>query len=222
MFDLLCLIEDRTKTFQTIQSYIAKLKQIYQDKDQLETFLLKTKESSLEINEIILNKLIEKISGKPTILTFSNSRTVVDVLKELSNLDLVGKVIISESRPVLEGRVAAGELLDNNIKVELILEAQLPDSIKKSNIVFLGADAVLKNGNVINKTGSKLIALLCRFYNKPLYIVCDRSKIKEDDSYFIEKKNQSGIWDFTHQDLEINNYYFEVIDNNLITEIITD
>ncbi len=48
--------------------------------------------------------------------------------------------------------------------------------MKDCNIVVLGADAVRKDGSIVNKVGSLAIALAAQRYNVPLMILAEKTK----------------------------------------------
>ena len=55
----------------------------------------------------------------------------------------------------------AKELLKCGLKVDMITDAMAGIFVPKADAVIVGADAVLNNGNVINKAGSLSLALYC-------------------------------------------------------------
>jgi translation initiation factor 2B subunit (eIF-2B alpha/beta/delta family) len=94
--------------------------------------------------------------------------------------------------------------------------------IPKIDAAIIGADAVLINGNVVNKVGSKALALLCREYKKPFYAVAFRSKLSKKKIFQPMKDDQQEIWEKKVKNLSISNIYFEEIEKKLITKIFTD
>ena len=86
------------------------------------------------------------------------------------------EVIVCESRPKFEGRLMAKELANYDINVELITDAMMGLYVHKIDVAIIGADIILNNGNVVNKVGSSPLALLCREYKKPFYVVSTKSK----------------------------------------------
>ncbi|MBU1101323.1 MAG: hypothetical protein KKA84_13055 [Bacteroidetes bacterium] len=170
---------------------------------------------------IIAKRVSPLIKPHETILTFSNSFTVTETLLEL-NKTIEFYVIVSESRPMLEGRIIAQKLLDKQIKVEFITESFLPNAIARCNMVMIGADVLLPNGDVINKVGSKLLGILCKEFCKPLYVLSSRLK-RSDESYFTQKfGTKKEVWNTDHRLLQINNPYLELLENHFISKIITD
>lgn len=214
-------LKKELSTFQGIVSYLDKLEKI-KDKNSYLKFL-----SSWNLLEELTylridSKLFPLIKDHSRILTFSNSKTVFNVLSQFKRENNNLNVIIAESRPVNEGRVMAELLAKEKIKVEFITEAMLPEFIEKCDSVILGADQILKNGDVINKTGSRMIALLCRQFKKPIYIVADKSKKTNNNTFVKEKKPAKEVWNTKYPLIKVHNYYFERVEKRYITKVIID
>ncbi len=156
------------------------------------------------------------------VITLSRSGTVLEILKLWHQKNKKLKVVVCESRPKFEGRLMAKELADNGINVELITDAMMGLYVPKVDAAIIGADTVLKNGNVVNKVGSKSLALLCKEYKKPFYVVTSKSKLSKKKIFKPKKENPQEIWDKKVKNLSISNIYFEEIEKKLITKIFTD
>ncbi len=75
---------------------------------------------------------------------------------------------------------------------------------------------------MINKTGSSILAISCEFYKKPLYVISDKSKIKETSVFEEEEKDPKEIYSGRTSQIKIKNFYFEEIEKKLITKLFTD
>ncbi|MFA7229267.1 MAG: hypothetical protein WC061_09550 [Melioribacteraceae bacterium] len=161
------------------------------------------------------------LNDKKSILTISNSSTVFEILRRIKSR---GNILITvcESRPCNEGRILVKKLLKEKIKVGIITEAMAAESVRRSDCVLIGADTILKNGNVINKTGSLQLALLASYFGKPFYVAADRSKFGGKRRFIQRKESASEIWKNHPEGIRIENLYFEEIPIQLITNIITD
>jgi len=177
-------------------------------------------------DKLIINKIFAKIYTKlpsaKTILTISKSGTLLNVLKLWHKNRTNLKIIITESRPANEGKLMAKELLKCGIKVDMITDAMAGIFVPKADAVLVGADAVLNNGNVINKTGSVALALLCIHYRIPFYVLAAKSKFVNKKRYKISEERSDNIWKYVHPNLKTINIPFEEIDKGLITEIISE
>jgi translation initiation factor 2B subunit (eIF-2B alpha/beta/delta family) len=116
----------------------------------------------------------------------------------------------------------AKELLKNKIKVEIIPEALLPNAVEKADVAISGADIILSNGNIVNKTGSRSLAILCKYFKKPFYVLATSDKFSKKKKYVPEKRDSGEIWKYGHKYLTKTNFYFEVVEKKLITKVITD
>jgi translation initiation factor 2B subunit (eIF-2B alpha/beta/delta family) len=172
--------------------------------------------------EKIFNRLYRNQPDAETLITLSRSGTLLNILRFWYKKNKKIKIIVCESRPKYEGRLLAQDLLNAGIKVELITDAMMSLFVAKSDAAIIGTDSVLRNKNVINKVGSKSLALFCKEHKKPFYVVTTSSKYSDKKSFKPKNENPDEIWKKQHQKLKVNNIYFEEIENKLITRIITD
>ena len=84
------------------------------------------------------------------------------------------KVYVDETRPLLQGaRLTTWELLREKIDVTLICDNMAASLMKKGEIdkIFVGADRIIRNGDVANKIGTYNLAVLANFHKVPFYVV---------------------------------------------------
>ncbi len=210
--------------FEAINSYLNKINSFLkkESKDELRDFLMSFSSKENEKFEAIFDKVIPKLEKVKRVITLSRSGTVLSISKLLHQKNKYLRVVVCESRPKLEGRLFAKDLAQNGIKVEFITDAMMALYVPKIDAALIGADIVLKNGNVINKVGSKSLALLCREYKKPFYVVTSHSKFSRRKIFKAKKEKSQEIWDKKVKNLSIINIYFEEIEKKLITKIFTD
>lgn len=210
--------------FAVIKNYVDDLNILFASKNNehvIEYMRKYEDEEKLLINKIF-NKIYKKLPSAKTILTISKSGTLINVIKLWHNKRTNLKIIVTESRPANEGKLMAKELLKCSIKVEMITDAMAGIFVPKADAVIVGADVVLNNGNVINKTGSLALALLCKHYKKPFYVLASKSKFVNKKQHKIDKEGSERIWKYVHPNLTTTNIPFEEIEKELITEIISE
>lgn len=209
--------------FTNVESYITSLEKILKlhRTGETEAFLKSFNENSENKFLQIYNSAKPYLKNLRTVLTLSNSKTLLEVFKLWAKENKHLRIIICESRPKYEGRIFAKHLLKVNIKIEVITDAMMSLYIPVADAVLLGADSILKNGNIINKTGSLSAALLCKYYKKPFYILASKDKLSKKKSFRQKKQADDKIWKFKNNNLYISNYYFEEVPKKLITEIYT-
>ncbi|MFB6091585.1 MAG: NUDIX domain-containing protein [Haloquadratum sp.] len=114
------------------------------------------------------------------VATLSRSGTVREALSALGP----ERVVVGESRPEREGvGVAEWAAEHTDAAVTLTTEAALPTALARYDVdaVLVGADAVLPAGDVVNKTGTRVLALAARDAGVPVYVVAARDKIHPAD-----------------------------------------
>lgn len=206
-------------------------KTIYLIKENSNTLSLKElkKFAILKINEVIfesenaVNKIAElasKLIKEKTVITHSFSSTVIEAIKKSS----VKKVIVSEGRPLFEGRKTAIQLSKFNIPTILITDAALGFFISKSEAALVGCDSILIDGSIVNKVGTYLLALAAKDNNIPFYVVSETSKIIPKNINEIKLEIVSGkeIAKKLPKKIKVENLYFDVTKPNLITALITE
>ena len=218
------LINTKLGHFSSVINYITELNTIISSKDKvrLKQFFKDFKNSESAKYQSIFNKLLKCIPDSKKVITLSRSGTVLNILKLWQTINKNLRVVVCESRPMLEGRLLAADLLKFGIKVEVVADSVMSLFVPRVDAAIIGADIVLENGNVINKTGSKSLALLCKGDKIPFYVVTTRSKFCKKNSFKIKKENPDEIWTKKHKNLKVSNIYFEEIENKLITKIITE
>ena len=216
--------ETKLSHFAVINNYLNGLKKIIstQGHKKILSFTEKFKNKIESKYQKLFKNVRKYLSDSNYILTLSNSATLVEIFKRLKKDNKKLKIVIAESRPKNEGRLFAKALTKHKIKIEFITDAMLSLYIPKIDTVVLGADAILKNGNIINKIGSKSAALLCRHYKKPCYVITTKDKITSRNKFHQTKQNPFEVWHTKDKRINVINFYFEEIEKNLITKIITD
>jgi len=208
-------------TFTNIQNYLYKLEKTVRKEDPVKKFLQDFNQSEKNVYDSIFRNALTYLAKKKNILTISNSGTVFEILIRL-NQTVRLNVFICESRPKYEGRILAKKLADKKIKTQLITEAQTAGYLGKCDCVLIGADSILKNGDVINKVGSLQLAVLSKYYGKPFYVVANNLKLGKNNKFFHTEESVKEIWEVRTKRIRIENFYFERIPNSLISKIITN
>ena len=100
-------------------------------------------------------------------------RSAVEAGKRIS-------VFADETRPFLQGaRLTAWEMVQENIPVTLITDNMSGHLMSRGEIdaIVVGTDRVAANGDVANKIGTYMVAVLAKRHNIPFYVACPLSTI---------------------------------------------
>jgi translation initiation factor eIF-2B subunit delta len=218
------ILKSNLSHFTAVNTYLKRIKKnIKSDNQQMmNDFLTSFSDGEKNKLKIIFDKLYKNTKQFNTIITISKSGTLKEILKLWKQKNKNLKVVVCESRPANEGKLFAKELLKFGIKVELISDAMTALYVPQVDAALIGADEILKNNNVINKVGSKALALLCKENKKPFYVVTAKSKFSRRTKFSAKKTDPSKLWNYKSEGLTVSNIYFEEIEKKLITEIITD
>lgn len=156
------------------------------------------------------------------VVTLGYSGTVRGAL--LAARDRLRQVLVCEGRPACEGRWLAGQLAAAGIPVCLLTDAQAFQAVQRSDGVLLGADAVLLDGRVVNKTGSALLALAARYFGKPVWVAAARIKFARDPRapYDPEPHAPREVWPDAPSGVEVRNDYFDCIPAELVTCLVDE
>ncbi len=143
------------------------------------------------------------------------------------------KVIATETRPVLQGaRLTVWELVKEGIPVTLITDNMAGYVIRKGlvDLVIVGADRITREGYVVNKIGTYMIALAAKRKGIPFYVAAPTSTIDLESNIndiVIEERNPDEVRRvlgklITVPDVPALNYAFDITDPDLVTAIITE
>lgn len=221
--ELVPFLRNQFKEFSIIINYLNRLENLVRNKpERLSKFFAEYGNSFLETIELLFENSKDELKKYNHFITISNSYTLSKIFQLLSDMKNDLSVTVCESRPALEGRVFAENLSASGIKVNFITEAMMPDVIKNADAAIIGADTILSNGNVVNKIGSKLLAITCGYFGKPFYVAADGSKMSSSNKYSVKEYDGNEIWEINNDNINIRNCYFEIIEKELITKILSE
>lgn len=185
-------------------------------------FLLDLENSRKRIAEIGA----KRIRSNSVVLTHCHSSTVTNLLKRAKYEGKVFEVICTETRPVLQGQITAKEMLDLGIKTTFIVDSAARFFMNDVDLVLVGADAITSEGNVINKIGTSMAALVAHEARAPFYVVSELLKFDpatvSGDYEKIEERSPNEIWKNAPKELTIRNPAFDVTRRDFIHGIICE
>lgn len=154
-------------------------------------------------------------------------RSAVEAGKRIS-------VIADETRPFLQGaRLTAWEMVQEDIPVTLITDNMAGFMMSRGEIdaVVVGTDRVSANGDVANKIGTYMVAVLAHRHSIPFYVACPLSTIDMGISSGadipIEERAPDEVTGFRDchwaaEGVRIRNPAFDVTPAELVTALITE
>lgn len=198
--------------FAVIKYHLIKLELLIskQDVQSIRHYLLSIIDNEANIYLKIFSSIPIHYKKSKKIFALSNSKTVYEVLKLWHQYNNNILVTIAESQPECEGKTLVKRLNRMKINTELIYDNTISKHIEKSDMILLGCDMILKNGDIINKTGSRDAAIIAKYFKKPVIVVSSKIKRVKNRNPLIKGRNES------------EKFLFEKIENKLISLIITE
>jgi ribose 1,5-bisphosphate isomerase len=217
--------------------YKHSLAQFQEDKgtaEELKNSILEACRSFLEKSEGAVKKIGElgsdRIQDGNTLQTHCNSQLALSAIIEAHNQGKSVKVFASESRPWYQGHLTVRELAKANVHVTLIVDSAVRYFMENVDAVFVGADTILADGELINKIGTSQIALAAKEFGVPFYVCAETYKFspesltKSDYKVIIEERDPAEVVPDpdSFKGINIANPVFDRTPPDYITEYITE
>jgi len=160
--------------------------------------------------------------------------TALGVIRSAAEAGKKISVIADETRPFLQGaRLTAWEMVQENIPVTLITDNMAGHLMAHGEVdaVIVGTDRVAANGDVANKIGTYMVAVLARRHNIPFYVACPLStidlNIASGAEIPIEERAPEEVTGFRDcqwaaHGVKVRNPAFDVTPAELVTALITE
>ncbi len=154
-------------------------------------------------------------------------RSAVEAGKRIS-------VIADETRPFLQGaRLTAWEMVQEKIPLTLITDNMAGHLMAQGEVdaVIVGTDRVAANGDVANKIGTYMVAVLAARHRIPFYVACPLSTIDlsvaTGRDIPIEERSAAEVTGFRDaqwaaQGVKVRNPSFDVTPAELVTALVTE
>ena len=111
------------------------------------------------------------------VLTLSYSSNVELVLRNAFRRGVLGQVIALESRPGGEGINLAQNLKKFGVNIRVVPDSTMHIYLKKVDIIMVGADSITRDGCLVHKVGTELLAREALKEKRPLFVVFEPFKI---------------------------------------------
>ncbi|SVD30049.1 uncharacterized protein METZ01_LOCUS382903, partial [marine metagenome] len=182
------------------------------------------------------------IEDGSTVLTHCNAGalatagfgTALGVIRAAVNAGKKIEVLADETRPFLQGaRLTVWELMEDNIPVKLITDNMSGFFMKNNqvDVVVVGADRIAGNGDVANKIGTYMVAVMAQKHGIPFYVAAPIStldlSLSSGEEIPIEQRSENEVTcvnnkRITPEGANVAHPAFDITPNDLITAIITN
>ena len=155
--------------------------------------------------------------------THSRSSLVEALFLGLAGQGTQVRVLLSESRPLLEGRDLARRLAEAKIPCWLTVDAAAALLLPRASVVLVGADAVLPK-TFVNKIGTYALLLAARELNVPAYVLAQRAKFLPSGVSLFElgERDPEQVWKDSALGVSVRNPTFEESPLGLVRGVIVE
>ena len=156
--------------------------------------------------------------ARARIATLSRSGTVREALSQADP----DAVLLAESRPGREG-VEVAESVAGEAEVTLTTDAALAHAVDEwgADVVLVGADAVHGDGSVVNKAGTRTVALAGTHEGIEVIVAAATDKIAPDGRTDLEHRNSGEVYD-GEADVDVYNPTFDVTPADCVDAFVTE
>ena len=174
--------------------------------------------------EALCQGALAVLPPQSTVLTYSNSATVIAALRYAHDHGRIRRVLLSESRPAYDGRPQALALLEYGIVVDYSIDMALFERLAEASVVVVGADAVFPE-HLVNKLGTHALAQLAQLRGVPCFSLCTANKFLPTAATAllrIAEHPGQEVWPEAPNGLTISNRYFDTTPLALLRGIVSD
>jgi methylthioribose-1-phosphate isomerase len=160
--------------------------------------------------------------------------TALGVVRSARDAGKRVSVIADETRPFLQGaRLTAWEMLQEGIPVTLISDGMAGHLMSRGEVdaVIVGADRVAANGDVANKIGTYMVAVLAARHRIPFYVAAPLSTIDRavasGADIPIEERPRDEVLGFgdvrwAPPEVSVRNPAFDITPAELVSALVTE
>ncbi|OLZ39496.1 initiation factor 2B [Natrinema saccharevitans] len=179
---------------------------------------LSTIERALAADTETATNAADRLDG--SVATLSRSGTVLEALEAGEP----SRVFVAESRPAREGIDVAERLAaTTDCTVTVHTDAAVAAVLAREDVdrVVVGADTVLPDGSVVNKTGTRTLAVAAAREAIPVSVVAATAKVSTREAVSLESGDRSAVYDGDAA-IDALNPTFDVTPADCVTEIVTE
>ena len=161
----------------------------------------------------IARTFLKVVPPHATIITLSYSDNVLEAIKMAHGRGHVNRAYVLESGPLFEGRTMASALSEAGVPSTAIPDAEGAALLARASCALVGADSVLRDGAVVNKVGTRALAVVAADRKKPFFVACESLKFdaRYDAATWLGSRGTAGSIPT-----------FEVTPPDLVTTIVTE
>ncbi len=171
-----------------------------------------------------------RLQDGDTVLFHCHSTDVMSCIQAAREQGKSLSAIVKETRPRKQGHITARQLRELGVPVTLVVDGAAGRYLDRADHVFVGADSVTADGSVVNKIGTRQLAVTARERDTPIVVAAQTVKLDpstlsghtveiemRDESEVISERERGEIGDIT-----VENPAFDVTPPRYIDAIVTE
>jgi methylthioribose-1-phosphate isomerase len=211
--------------------------------DEALAFAAEDEAANRRLSKLGADWILEHVAHRPVrVLTHCNAGalattgwgTALGVVRELHERGELGRVMVDETRPLLQGsRLTAWELAHEGIEHAVQVDSAAASTILRGlvDVAIIGADRIADNGDTANKIGSVGVALACADAGIPFVVAAPSTTVDptapHGDALDIEQRGAAEVVELTGslvapETSPAHNPAFDVTPARLISAIVTE
>lgn len=171
-----------------------------------------------------------RLQDGDTVLFHCHSTDVLSCIRTAREQGKSLSAIVKETRPRKQGHITARQLRELDVPVTLVVDGAAGRYLDEADHVFVGADSVTADGSVVNKIGTRQLAVTARERDTPIVVAAQTVKLDpatlsghtvdiemRDEAEVISESEREEIGDIT-----VENPAFDVTPPRYIDAIVTE
>jgi len=132
----------------------------------------------LETAQIDLGRIgANRLRDGDTVLTHCHSTDALACIEAAHEQGKSLSAIVKETRPRKQGHITARRLRELDIPVKLIVDGAAGRYLDDADHVLVGADSIAADGSVVNKIGTRSLAVIARERDTPIVVAAQTVKL---------------------------------------------
>jgi len=165
-----------------------------------------------------------------TVLFHCHSTDVMACIRAAREQGKSIDAIVKETRPRRQGHITAKQLRELGVSVTLIVDGAAGRYLGDADHVFVGADSVTADGSVVNKIGTRQLAVTARERDTPIVVAAQTLKLDPTtltgQTVEIEMRGESEVISENDRaeigDITVENPAFDVTPPRYVDAIVTE
>jgi ribose 1,5-bisphosphate isomerase len=194
--------------------------------DSAEEFRARLETAQADLGQVGANRLRDG----DTVMTHCHSTDALACIEHAREQGKSLSAVVKETRPRKQGHITARQLREMGVPVTLIVDGAAGRYLDEADHVFVGADSIAADGSVVNKIGTRSLAVTARERDTPIVVAAQTLKLDpatlSGHTVEIETRDETEVISDDERadigDIEVANPAFDVTPPRYVDAIVTE